>query len=50
VVTLSGKDRCLGLWKSKASRAEYDRLIGQWLAASRCLPKPAARLTIAELR
>jgi integrase len=49
VVTLSGKDQYLGPWKSKASRAEYDRLIGEWLAAGRSLPKPEAQLTVAEL-
>lgn len=49
VVTLSGKDHYLGPWKSKASQVEYDRLIGEWLAAGRALPKPDAQLTIAEL-
>ena len=32
VVTLTGKDYYLGRWNTKASRAEYDRLIGEWLA------------------
>jgi len=49
VVTLSGKDHYLGPWKTRASRAEYDRLIGEWLAAGRALPKPDVQLTIAEL-
>ena len=49
VVTLNGRDIYLGPWNTKASRAEYDRLIGEWLAAGRCLPKPDADLTIAEL-
>ena len=35
VVTVFGKDRYLGPWQSKASRAEYDRLIAEWLAAGR---------------
>jgi hypothetical protein len=35
VVSLSGKDYYLGLWKSKASRIEYDRLIAEWLAGGR---------------
>ncbi|HEY2147141.1 MAG TPA: hypothetical protein VGH32_04345 [Pirellulales bacterium] len=35
VVTVFGRDHYLGLWRSKASRAEYDRLIGEWLAAGR---------------
>jgi len=38
VVTLSGKDHSLGRWNTKASRAEYDRLIGEWLAGGRRLP------------
>ena len=37
VVTLNGKDFYLGPWKSKASIAEYDRLIGEWLANGRRL-------------
>ncbi len=49
VVTLSGKDHYLGPHGSRASRAEYDRLIGEWLAAGRSLPKPDAQFTIAEL-
>lgn len=39
VVTLDGQDFYLGKWKSKPSRAEYDRLIGEWLANGRRLPK-----------
>jgi len=35
IVTIAGKDRYLGPWKSKASKIEYDRLIGEWLAAGR---------------
>lgn len=35
IVTLQGKDRYLGPWQSQASRLEYDRLIGEWLAAGR---------------
>jgi hypothetical protein len=49
VVTLSGKDHYLGPRKTATSRAEYDRLIGEWLAAGRSLPKPEAQLNIAEL-
>ena len=51
VVTLSGKDYYLGRWNSRASRAEYDRLIGEWLAAGRCLPssRSGTDLTVAEL-
>ena len=49
VVMLCGKDHYLGRFNTRASRAEYDRLIGEWLAAGRCLPKPESDLTIAEL-
>ena len=35
VVTIAGKDHYLGPWKSKGSKVEYDRLIGEWLAAGR---------------
>jgi hypothetical protein len=35
VVTISGKDFYLGLWKSKASFVGYDRVIAEWLAAGR---------------
>lgn len=38
VVTLNGRDVYLGKWNTKASRAEYERLIGEWLAGGRCLP------------
>jgi integrase len=37
VVTHCGKDFYLGPWKSKGSKAEYDRLIGEWLANGRRL-------------
>ena len=37
VVTISGRDIYLGKWNTAASRAEYDRLIGEWLAGGRCL-------------
>jgi integrase len=49
VVTLNGKDHYLGRWNTVASRAVYDRLIGEWLAAGRELPKAETDLTIAEL-
>ncbi|MBN2024517.1 MAG: hypothetical protein JW809_17185, partial [Pirellulales bacterium] len=38
VVTLAGRDIYLGKWNTRASRAEYDRLVGEWLAGGRCLP------------
>ena len=39
VVTLSDHDFYLGRWNSKVSRAEYDRLVGEWLANGRRLPE-----------
>ena len=50
VVTISGRDHYLGPWKSKASKIEYDRLIGEWLAAGRRDPNATAdQITITEL-
>jgi integrase len=51
VVTLDEKDFYLGPWNSKASRREYDRLTGEWLANGRRLPASlcASQLTITEL-
>ena len=40
VVTLDGHDFYLGPHGSPLSRAEYDRLTGEWLANGRCLPRP----------
>ncbi len=50
IVTLSGKDVYLGPYGTKASRMEYDRVIVEWLANGRCLPKtnPATN-TVADL-
>ena len=42
VVSIAGKDHYLGPWKSKASKVEYDRLIGEWLAAGRPSAQPSA--------
>jgi len=50
VVTIDGRDFYLGPWNSKSSKAEYDRLIGQWLAAGRRLPASVAQdLSVAEV-
>lgn len=35
IVTINGRDHLLGPHKSKASKIEYDRLIGEWLASGR---------------
>src|SRR4051794_11128207 len=42
VVTLDGRDIYLGLYGSKQSRAEYDRLLAEWLCNGRRLPVPAS--------
>ncbi len=54
VVTLGGKDSYLGKYGSPESRAEYDRLLAEWLANGRAIAPQAARtsgtdLTVAEL-
>ena len=52
VVTLDGHDHYLGIYGSKISRLEYDRLVGQWIANGRRSPTVAATvpdLTIVEL-
>jgi integrase len=52
VVTIDGRDIYLGRFDTPQSRAEYDRLIGEWLANGRTLPPERggpADLTINEL-
>src|SRR6476659_2510928 len=51
VVTIAGKDHYLGPHGTKASLTEYDRLVGEWLAAGRPSRQVAvgSDLTIAEL-
>ena len=49
VVTLNGRDLYLGKWNTKTSKAEYDRLIGEWLACGRCLPKADRGVSVTEL-
>ncbi len=51
VVTLCGKTYYLGPHGTKTSKAEYDRLVMEWLAAGRRLPDrdPEAGFTIDEL-
>jgi hypothetical protein len=51
IVTLSGRDFYLGPYRSAASKTTYNRLVGEWLAAGRCLPKNAraSDVTIIEL-
>src|SRR5271157_4571122 len=51
VVTLDGRDIYLGRYGSPESRAEFDRLLAEWLSNGRRLPAPAcgSDLTVNEL-
>jgi integrase len=49
VVTLNGRDHYLGKYGTAASKAEYDRLIAEWLAGGRQLPSRDNELTVNEL-
>jgi integrase len=50
VVSLAGRDVYLGKYNTAASRAEYNRVIGEWTASGGTLPaQQASDLTIAEL-
>lgn len=50
MVTIGGRDVYLGPWKSAASRREYDRVVGEWMARGRTeAPRDFARITVSEL-
>lgn len=49
IVTLDGKDFYLGPHGTKASRREYDRLVGEWIAGGRRLKPQANDITCVEL-
>ncbi len=49
VVTLGGKDHYLGRHKSAESRAEYSRVVGEWMAAGRQLPADPNAVTVGEV-
>ena len=50
IVSLSGKIFYLGLYGTEASKKKYDRLIAEWLANGRRLPRTAEQgLTVGEL-
>jgi integrase len=49
VVTLNGRDHLLGKHDSAASRAEYNRLLAEWIAADRRAPVKDGTLTVSEL-
>jgi hypothetical protein len=49
IVTLNGADILLGRHNTAASKAEYNRRIGEWLAAGRQTATAQTDLCIAEL-
>jgi hypothetical protein len=49
VATFNGHDKYFGSFRSKASKAAYDRFLAQWLASGRQLPASGS-LTITEYR
>jgi hypothetical protein len=49
IVTLDGQDIYLGKYGSAASKAEYNRLIAEWLAAGRHLPRDPDAITVGEV-
>src|SRR4051794_36589555 len=49
VVTLNGRDLYLGKHGTPASRAEYDRVIAEWLANGRRAATAASDLAVNEL-
>jgi hypothetical protein len=48
-VAIAGCDHYLGPWKAKASKLEYDRLVGEWLAAGRPRSPPGAEHEISAI-
>ncbi len=48
-VRLDGKDFYLGKWRSAQAKAEYNRIIAEWLAAGRQLPTDPGAITVAEV-
>ncbi|MAR10756.1 MAG: integrase, partial [Blastopirellula sp.] len=49
IVTISGKMFYLGLYDSAESKAEYQRLISEWLASGQRAPQSASATTVNEL-
>jgi hypothetical protein len=48
-VTLESRDIYLGRYGTAVSRAEYDRVIAEWMAAGRRLPIDRETITVAEV-
>jgi hypothetical protein len=49
LVTLNGEDRYLGPYGTKTGRAEYDRLIAEWLSRGKKAAPRADEITVIEL-
>jgi integrase len=49
IVTLNGRDVCLGVHGTAQSKASYNRLIAEWLANGRFLPPTAEAITVVEV-
>lgn len=49
LVTLNGRDISLGKWRTKTSRDEYERVVGEWLANGRLLLDEDGELTVAHI-
>lgn len=49
IVTLSGKDHLLGPHGTKASKLEYDRVVGEWQQNGRQLPREKTDVTVKEV-
>jgi hypothetical protein len=49
VVALSGQDVYLGAHGSAASKREYDRVVGEWLARGRQLPAAVENVRVADV-
>jgi hypothetical protein len=43
VVTIAGRDHYCGPWGSRKAQAEYQRLVGEWLAGGRLCARDARR-------
>ncbi len=52
IISICGRGLCLGPYRSRASKVEYDRLIAEWLAGDRqptLAEDERASITVAEL-
>ena len=48
LVVLNGKEIYLGKWNTRASKQEYDRVIGEWLAGGK-LPEESSLVSVTEV-